>query len=160
MVAKHQFVIRPIEPADAPALIKAHDHLSAETRRRRFFRPHPVLTENEAEFFANVDHVDREALVVLDGKYIIAVGRYDRVSEDAAEVAVVVGDGFQGQGIGSWLMRRLAQHAAGVGITRFVADTMGDNQAAISLIRHTAPRRKAAFDGGLLHYEVDITGAA
>jgi ribosomal protein S18 acetylase RimI-like enzyme len=148
--------IRPIEPSDAPALIKAHDHLSDETRRRRFFRPHPVLTPQEAEFFSNVDHVDREAFVAVEGKYIVAVGRYDRVSDDAAEVAVVVGDEYQGLGIGSRLMRHLARHAAEVGITHFVADTMGDNEAAKSLVRHTAPKRTASWDGGYLHYDIEL----
>jgi GNAT superfamily N-acetyltransferase len=152
--------IRPIEPSDAPALIKAHDHLSDETRRRRFFRPHPVLSEQEAEFFTNVDHVDREALVAVEGKYIIAVARYDRVGDDAAEVAVVVGDEWQGHGIGTRLMGRLAKRAAANGITHFVADTFGDNRQVQSLVRRTAPKRKASFDGGLLHYDVDITGAA
>jgi RimJ/RimL family protein N-acetyltransferase len=152
--------IRPIEPTDAPALIKAHDHLSDETRRRRFFRPHPVLSEKEAEFFSNVDHVDREALVAVEGKYIIAVARYDRIGDDAAEVAVVVGDEWQGHGIGTRLMGRLAKRAAANGITHFVADTFGDNRPAQSLVRHTAPKRKASFDGGLLHYDIDITGAA
>jgi RimJ/RimL family protein N-acetyltransferase len=151
--------IRPIQPSDAPALIKAHDHLSDETRRRRFFRPHPVLTPQEADFFSNVDHVDREAFVAVEGRYIIGVGRYDRVDDSAAEVAVVVGDEFQGQGIGTKLMRRLAERATEVGITRFVADTMGDNQAAIRLVRHTAPRRRSSFEGGLLHYDVDISAA-
>ncbi len=147
--------IRAIEPTDAPALIKAHDHLSDETRRRRFFRPHPVLTPSEAEFFSTVDHVDREALVAVEGKYIVGVARYDRVGDDAAEVAVVVGDPWQGQGIGARLMDRLAKRACANGITHFVADTMGDNHAAKALIRH-APKRKASFDGGFLHYEVDL----
>ncbi|HUR76576.1 MAG TPA: GNAT family N-acetyltransferase [Acidimicrobiales bacterium] len=149
-------IIRQIEPTDAPALIKAHDHLSAETRRRRFFRAHPVLSEQEAEFFTNVDHVDREAFVATEGKYIVAVGRYDRVSDDAAEVAVVVGDPYQGQGIGSRLMRRLAKRAAEVGITHLVADTLGDNRAAIGLVRHVAPQRTSSFEAGLVHYDIEL----
>lgn len=152
--------IRPIEPTDAPALIKAHDHLSDETRRRRFFRPHPVLSEKEAEFFSNVDHVDREALVAVEGKYIVAVARYDRVGPDAAEVAVVVGDPWQGHGVGSLLMKRLAERAAANGITHFVAETFGDNRPVQAMVRRTAPKRKASFDGGLLRYDIDITGAA
>jgi GNAT superfamily N-acetyltransferase len=151
-------IIRAIEPSDAAALIKAHDHLSDESRRRRFFRPHPVLTQEEAEYFTNVDHVNREAFVAVDGDHILAVGRYDRVEDDAAEIAVVVGDPYHGQGIGTRLMWRLAKRATEVGITHFVADTMGDNRAAISLVRHMAPpaSRKASFDGGLLHYDVAL----
>lgn len=151
--------IRPIEPSDAAALIKAHDRLSDESRRRRFFRHHPVLTEDEATFFTNVDHVNREAYVVLDGKFIAAVGRYDRVEPDAAEVAIVVGDPYQHLGIGTQLLDALAAHAREVGITRFVADTFGDNRGAIGLIRHWAPKRTASFDSGFIHFEMEIPAA-
>ncbi len=109
---------------------------------------------------SNVDHVNREALVAVEGKYIVAVARYDRVTDDAAEVAIVVGDPWQGHGVGSMLMERLAKRAAANGITHFVADTFGDNRQVQGMVRRTAPRRKASFDGGLLHYDIDITGAA
>lgn len=151
--------IRPIQPSDAPALIKAHEQLSPETRRRRFFRAHPVLTEAEAAFFTNVDHVDREAFVVLEGKYIVAVGRYDRVAADAAEVALVVGDGYQNRGIGTLLLDTLAAHAREFGITRFVADTFGDNRPAIALIRRWAPKRSSSFDSGYIHFEMEFPAA-
>ena len=160
MVTADRFVVRPIEASDAPALIKAHDQLSPESRRLRFFRPHPVLTAEEAEFFTNVDHVDREAFVVLDGDFIVAVGRYDRVSEDAAEVAIVVGDPYQSRGLGTLLLDRLGEHALEVGITRFVADTFGDNRGAVGLIRRWAPERKSSFDGGFLHFEMPIPQTA
>ena len=153
------FEVRPIGPADAPALIKAHDHLSAEARRLRFFRPHPVMTDEEATWFTGVDHVDREAFVAMDGKYIAAVGRYDRVSEDSAEIAIVVGDPYQHHGLATRLLDELGAHAREVGITKFVADTFGDNRAAIALIRHWAPERKSSFDSGYLHFEMEIPAA-
>jgi RimJ/RimL family protein N-acetyltransferase len=149
--------IRPIEPSDAPALIKAHDHLSDESRRLRFFRPHPKLSETEASFFSTVDHVNREAFVVMDGKFIAAVGRFDRVETDVAEVAVVVGEPYQHHGFGLLLLDALARRALEVGITRFVADTMGDNRAAIGLIRHWAPQRKSSFDSGYIHFEMPLS---
>jgi RimJ/RimL family protein N-acetyltransferase len=149
--------IRPIEPSDAPALVKAHDHLSAETRRLRFFRAHPRLSPDEAAFFATVDHVDREAFVVMDGKFIAAVGRYDRVAPDTAEVAITVGEPYQHHGFGTMLLDALAARAREVGITRFVADTFGDNRAAIGLIRHWAPQRTSSLDSGYMHFEMPLS---
>lgn len=149
--------IRPIEPSDAPALIKAHDHLSDETRRLRFFRAHPTMSQAEASFFTGVDHVDREAFVVVEGKYIVAVGRYDRVSPEAAEVAITVGDAYQHHGLGTMLLDALARRAREVGITCFVADTFGDNRAAIGLIRHWAPRRTSSLDSGFMHFEMPLS---
>jgi GNAT superfamily N-acetyltransferase len=149
--------IRPIEPSDAPALIKAHDHLSDETRRLRFFRAHPRMSDDEAAFFATVDHVNREAFVVMDGKFIAAVGRFDRVEPDAAEVAITVGEPYQHHGLGMQLLDALAARAREVGITRFVADTFGDNRAAIGLIRHWAPNRKSSLDSGFMHFEMPLS---
>lgn len=147
---------RPIAPADTPALIAAHDRLSDEARRLRFFRPHPVLTEKEADYFTHVDHVDREAFVAIANGQIIAVGRYDRVSADAAEVAFVVGDIWQGHGIATTLLDLLAARASQVGITRFEADTFGDNRAMLAVFRHWAPERKVTLDSGFLHLEMPI----
>jgi RimJ/RimL family protein N-acetyltransferase len=159
MVAIEDFVVRPIGPADTQKLIAAHDQLSPEARRLRFFRPHPVMTEEEAKHFTHVDHVDRQAFVALLDDQIVAVARYDRVGDDTAEIAFVVGDPFQGQGLGRRLLDALGEHARQVGITRFVADTFGDNRAAIGLMRHWAPNRKATLDSGFLHFEMEIPAA-
>lgn len=149
-------VIRPIEPDDAAALVLSHDLLSDEARRLRFFRPHPKLSDEEARFFTTVDHFDREAFIVLLGTRIIAVGRYDRVEPDAAEVAFVVGDDWQSNGIATLLLNRLAERALEVGITRFIADTFGDNNAMLAVFRHWAPDRKVTIDSGFLHVEMLI----
>ena len=150
------FVVRPIAPTDAAELIRAHDALSDETRRLRFFSPHPKLTEVEAAHFTNLDHVDREAFIVLVHDQIIAVGRYDRIAPDAAEVAFVVGDDWQSHGIATMLLDRLAERALEVGITRFEADTFGENQAMLAVFRHWAPERKVTIDSGILHVDMVI----
>lgn len=151
--------VRPIEAADTTRLIAAHDQLSPEARRLRFFRPHPVLTQEEAEHFTHVDHVDREAFVATLDDQIIAVGRYDRTGPTTAEVAIVVGDAFQGHGLATRILNELGHHARELGITTFEADTFGDNRAAITLLRHWAPNRKTTFDSGFLHFEMEIPAA-
>ncbi|MEY2425325.1 MAG: hypothetical protein QOI61_897, partial [Actinomycetota bacterium] len=143
-----EVTVRQIGPADAPALIRSHTALSDDARRRRFFSPHPVLSEKEAQFFAAVDHTDREAFVVLHDDVVVGVGRYDRLEPTVAEVAFVVGDEWQSHGIATLLLRRLADRAVEVGITRFVAETMGDNQAMITVFKHWAPDRKVTYDSG------------
>lgn len=160
MVAKEEFVVRPIEPADTDRLVAAHDALSDEARRLRFFRPHPVLSEEEARHFTHLDHVDREAYVVLFHDQIIAVGRYDRVGPDTAELAFVVGDMWQGRGLATMLLDRLAERAREVGIERFEADTFGENRAMLAVFRHWAPERHVTIDSGFLHVEMPIPAAA
>ena len=56
-----------------------------------------------------------------------------------AEVAVVVGDPWQGQGVASALLERLVERARTEGIDHFVALVMSDNEEALGLFRNLAP---------------------
>lgn len=149
--------LRPIEPADADALVAFHARLSPGTVYRRFFSAHPVLSEKEVERFTTVDHVNRQALVAFDGDDLVAVGRYDRLASGTeAEVAFVVQDGYQGQGIGTELLRRLAAAAREQGIGRLVADTMIDNRHMLDVFRHAGFREVTNYVDGLVHVVLEI----
>src|SRR5665213_1571875 len=119
--------VRPIRPGDVEALIAFHARLSPETIHRRYFNPHQTLSACEAEHFCVVDYHDRFALVALVGPAIVAVGRYERHDTDAAEVAFVVADAYQGHGLGSLLLAHLAAAARNEGIVTFDADTLAAN---------------------------------
>jgi GNAT superfamily N-acetyltransferase len=89
----------------------------------------PRLSAAETEKFAHVDYVDRLAVVVERGERLVAVAGYDRIPGTAdAEVAFVVADDFQHQGIGTILLERLADAAWKKGITVFVAQTLLENR--------------------------------
>ena len=121
--------LRPIRPADAPAIVDFHSRMSDRTRYLRYFSPYPRIPERDLERFVNVDHADREAFVTVAGDRITAVGRYERLGPDSpdAEVAFVVEDAHQGRGIGSVLMEHLAEAARANGISRFVAEVLPQN---------------------------------
>src|SRR6266511_6233291 len=102
--------LRPIRPDDAEALVAFHGRLSSETTYYRFFSVHPWLSPREVDWFTHVDDHDRVALVALDCDRIVAVGRYDRMPRSPmAEVAFVVEDAYQRQGICTLLLERLAE---------------------------------------------------
>lgn len=121
--------LRPIRPDDAAALVEFHRGLSARSVYRRFFSAHPTLSEKEVARFTHVDYVDRLALIALDGERLVAVARYERPPRsDEAEVAFVVADEYQHQGIGTLLLEHLAEAAWRRGITRFAAETLTENR--------------------------------
>ena len=95
-------LIRPIQPADAPALAAFHERQSAESRYRRYFSPKPYLDDKLLERFTNVDMVDRAAFVVeLHGEFI-AWASYERWQQrEDAEVAFQVDD-LDGQTATGW----------------------------------------------------------
>lgn len=144
--------VRPIRPDDAERLRAFHASLSFESIVFRFFRALPELPQDLAQRFTHVDYVDRLALVATLGagshEQIIAVARYDRTSLDAAEVAFVVQDRWQGHGIATALLYRLAAYARAHGITTFVAITLGDNHPMLDVFRYCGfPHTSRRCDG-------------
>ena len=102
--------IRPIKPEDAPLLIKLFEALSPSSVYFRFLSPIKVLSTKMLARFTQIDY-DREiALVALLKKYgapetMIGVSRYIGDPDgEKAEISVVVGDPWQGRGVGAELL--------------------------------------------------------
>ncbi len=126
--------LRPIRPDDDSPLSEFHEHLSPQSVYRRFFFAHPKLSPAETDKFTHVDYVDRLALVAEHGDRLVAVGRYERIPGTGdAEVAFIVADDFQHQGIGTILLERLAGAAWKRGITAFVAETLSENREMLEV---------------------------
>ena len=137
-----EVLIRPLRPEDKRRVAQAFERLSPETRYRRFFAPLPRLSDQDLRYLTEVDHHDHEALAAVNPENggIVGVARYVR-SEDPgeAEVAVVVGDPWQGRGVATALLQRLVGRARDEDIDHFVALVMSDNTEALELFRHLAP---------------------
>lgn len=138
-----ELLLRPLRPDDKHRIAQAFDQLSPETRYRRFFAPLAQLSAQDLRYLTEVDHHDHEAIAAVNPENggIVGVARYVR-SEDPteAEVAVVVGDPWQGHGVATALLQRLVARARQEGINHFVALVMSDNTDALELFRHLAPR--------------------
>jgi GNAT superfamily N-acetyltransferase len=131
-------VIRSIRPSDAAGLRGFHARLSDDTIRNRFFGPHAILPAAEVRRFTSVSPEREVALVATIGEDIVGVGRFIRLGGgDAAEVAFVIQDGYQGRGLGTALLTRLAGIARADGIHRFVADTFVTNRPMLDVFMHT-----------------------
>ena len=105
-----QLRVRALKPDDRAGLLSAVSQSSAQSLYRRFFSPKRVPTENEVAYFMDVNFVDHVALVAVleeDGRaVIIGGGRYVLIEPGKAEVAFVVVDRYQEQGVGTALMRK------------------------------------------------------
>jgi len=78
---------------------------------------------------------------------VVAVGRYERLGPAEAEVALVVEDAFQGRGIGSMLLTRLATAARANHIERFVGTVLPENTGVLPVDQRLpgrAPVRRRA----------------
>ncbi|GAA1764956.1 GNAT family N-acetyltransferase [Luedemannella helvata] len=145
--------IRPIQPEDADAVVALHSRFSERTRYLRYFSPYPRIPAADLRRFVNVDHHDREALVVSSGGQLIAIGRYERLGDGSpdAEVAFVVEDAHQGRGIGSVLLEHLAAAAPRAGITRFVAEVLPQNGAMVRVFSDAGFEVTRRYADGVVH---------
>ncbi|MGH8774188.1 MAG: GNAT family N-acetyltransferase [Jiangellaceae bacterium] len=148
--------LRPIRRDDADRLVEFYDRVSDESKYNRFFAPYPTLSDRDIERFTSVDHRDRVALILLTGEDMIAVGRYERLDADQAEVAFLVEDAHQGRGVGSVLLEHLAQAARARGIRRFVADVLPGNQKMITVFGDAGYTVGNTFADGVVHVEFEI----
>src|SRR3954451_11416481 len=126
---------RPIRPSEKPLLVAGLRALSFESAMKRFLSPKSSFSAAELRYLTEVDQHDHIAYVALEGGRLVAVARCVRVGDDVADVAVVVGDPWQGRGLGRRLLRLLADRAAEEGITRFAGTMMADNRQALRLMR-------------------------
>src|SRR5690606_13085503 len=149
---------RPIQPADAPALIEFHDRLAPATARSRFFGPEPRLDPAVAERFAHADHDTRVVLLAEVGGRIVGAAGYERDGDGRdAEVAFVVADEHQGRGIGTILLEHLAAAARERGITRFVAEAQADNRRMLEVFSAAGFAERTRYDDrGTVHVELAI----
>ncbi len=144
-----RLTIRPIRATDKAELAAALGRLSPESVHRRFMTPRTGFSRAELRYLTEVDGHDHVALVAEETgtpegtgglRRIVAVARYVVLADEpgTADVAIVVGDAIQGQGLGSVLAAHLAEEAARQGIRRFSATMLADNRAAHRLMEHLA----------------------
>ncbi len=149
-------------PGDKDRLVNGLRQLSLESIRRRFLAAKPSFSRSELRYLTEVDGVNHIALVAVledDPEQLVAVARCVRLPDrpDTAEMAIVVGDPWQGQGLGRELARRLADAALTVGIRRFAATMLGDNEAARRLMLTFARRLEAGrISAGLREVVVEL----
>jgi GNAT superfamily N-acetyltransferase len=154
-----RLLVRPIRPADADALVALHARLSADTIYRRYFGARPHLAPADVDRFTRVDGRSRFALVALRGSDLVAVARYEgRPGEPRAELAVVVDDALQHQGVGRLLLERLLDVAREAGLGELAADVLVGNAAMLALLRTLDLPRRTGSDGDTVTVHVELSG--
>jgi GNAT superfamily N-acetyltransferase len=132
--------VRFIEPDDAEALQGYFRSLSVRSRYNRFLGAVSELPRTVLDHFIHVGERDRFgviAVMVIDGvETVVGEARYGfEVDTASFEFGVSVDDRWQGQGIGSALLRNLECRAAAFGTRRMFGDTLRSNDVMMGLAR-------------------------
>jgi acetyltransferase len=160
-----QITIRPILPEDEPYLAKFHTTLSDRTVYMRYLHP-MMLTERVLhERLARLCHCDYDreiALVAVDKnkdgeQRILGVGRLSKIhGVNEARLSVLVGDPFQGMGIGSQLVSRSVDVAKGEHMHRLTATITPDNQVMQHLFQKLGFSLEPTSDGKLVFAKIEL----
>jgi acetyl coenzyme A synthetase (ADP forming)-like protein len=148
------------DPTDHDAVRRFFHDLSPESRRRRFFaiaEPSEALIARLCQSGGPATMVTLLALRHVDDDVRpIAIGSYFDVGNGSAEVAFAVSDAFQGKGLGTLLLERLATIAASNGFRRFEATTLPENSSMLEVFHESGFEIRSKTDAGTIAVQLSL----
>jgi RimJ/RimL family protein N-acetyltransferase len=132
--------VRFVEPRDAEALQGYFRSLSVGSRYNRFLGAMSELPQTELDHFIHIGEGDRFSVIatmMIEGfETIVGEARYAfDTATDSFEFGLSIDDRWQGQGVGSALLKNLQCRAAAFGAKRLFGDTLRSNDVMMGLAR-------------------------
>ncbi|MGC3961106.1 MAG: GNAT family N-acetyltransferase [Verrucomicrobiota bacterium] len=154
--------LRRVQADDEPLIAAAINSSSRETLLHRFFSPIRAIAPEQLRRMLEFD-TSRETCIVgvlekNSTRRIICGARYVKLARPhAAEIALTVHDEFQHCGLGSCLLRLLAQLALADQLEWFEAEVLSTNQKMLKLLRKLAgDEARGHWTGDVYHVELPI----
>ena len=161
-----EVTLRPIRPEDEPLMSKFHETISDGTVYMRYFSSLSLNSRVAHERLVRICFVDYDrvmALVVdhkdeVTGQHrILGVGRLIKLHpKNEAEIAILVSDQFQKQGLGIELLRRTVQIARDEKLSNISAEMLRDNLAAQRVFRKVGFRLRLVADSSSISAMLEL----
>ena len=158
--------LRPIHPGDEPLMAQFHQTLSGRSVYMRYFCSISLESRLAHERLVRICHVDREREVALVVDYtnkrsgkqqILGVGRLIKLDgQNEAEVAILVSDQYQKQGLGTELLRRLIQIARDQKLHRVSGELLRDNLAMQIIVKKLGFRFRLCADSASIPVVLEL----
>src|SRR5712671_4689583 len=155
-------MVRFVEPRDANALQGYFRSLSVRSRYNRFLGAMSELPQTQLDHFIHVGEADGFTMIAtmpIDGiETIVGEARYAFNADTASfEFGLSIDDRWQGQGVGSALLRNLECRAAAFGAKHLFGDTLRSNDVMLGLARKSGfAFRPSPGDWKLVRFEKHI----
>jgi len=134
-----EVLIRPIRPEDEPLMVRFHGRLSERSVYLRYFHLMNLAERVSHQRLIRIcfnDYNREIALVAVRDSEILAVGRLVKAhAANEAELAALIADEYQGQGLGTELWRRLVEIARAEKLDRVTAEILPENLQMIEICR-------------------------
>ncbi|GAA2809913.1 GNAT family N-acetyltransferase [Kribbella solani] len=150
--------LRQATVADAEAVVAMHERCSYETRARRYHVPMPRLTARTARHLSAPAGGMSVVACVDDAVVGMAtVAPWEELGSTTMEIAVLVEDGWQRQGIGLRLLRQAVGEARLLGADRVVCLVQPRNDAMLRTLHRLRMRSRVVQDGDSLMVSVALS---
>ncbi len=144
-------LLRPIKPEDEILISELFQSFSEETMRFRFFQVIKEISHDMLTRYCSIDY-NREVAMIAEvqeeqKRKIIAVSRLILQPDlKCGEFAVVVGDKWQGRGLGSRMMDAVIEIGKDVGLDAICGDIMSSNAIMFHLCNKKGFKVEAVDD--------------
>jgi GNAT superfamily N-acetyltransferase len=141
-------LVRRPRAEDAPAIAAMFARCSLASRYGRFHAPLPTIPAADLERIV-VPRAGEEAWIGVtrdDPETVVALGNWARRGDDA-EVALIVEDAWQRQGIGSTFLGMLAERAWSAGVCRLRASVLRESRHVLRMLRAVLGATSMSSDG-------------
>ncbi len=160
-----EVMIRPIRPEDEPMMKDMFYSFSEKTVYLRYHGSLKTMSHNKLQVFCNVDYDTEMALVGVVGsagqEEVIGVGRYmTDAAKTSAEMAFVVRDDYQRQGLGTILFMRLVEIGRMNGIRKFSADVLAENIGMLKIFHRSGMNVETITEEGVVRVIMELPDKA
>jgi acyl-CoA hydrolase/GNAT superfamily N-acetyltransferase len=146
---------RPAKPVDDRRIQEHFYNLDKKDVIARFFYEKTYFIRDDVECMFETDYIQNLTIVALTGEFgfgtVIGIGAYMiEPQKNIAEVAFSVTHKWQGKGIASVILNKLAQAAKANGISGLVAYTSPENRSMIQLFKKLPYKIHSVRDDGMI----------
>jgi GNAT superfamily N-acetyltransferase len=142
--------LRIAGPSDAPLVAALHARCSPAARRSRFLNPAPRLASDQLDELLHGATGSGQAVLALtaDGGSAVGLANLDMHEGGSARIAVLVENAWQGRGLGTALLRRIADLATDLGIAELTGVARPDDLGVTRLLHRAGLRASAEVTNG------------
>jgi acetyltransferase len=164
-----ELTIRPIRPEDEPLMVKFHGTLSDRSVYLRYLHQLQLDTRVAHERLARICFIDyaREMALVAETHVpnaadheheLLGVGRLTKTGggNEEAEFAILVSDAFQGQGLGTELLRRRVEVGRDESLSRIIGYISTENDAMQHIARKLGFSVKRVKDEDIVEARLEL----
>jgi GNAT superfamily N-acetyltransferase len=152
------YCVRAGGPADSEAIREFLNRLSVQTRYFRFFAAVGPTTGLLRVLSGGTPGTDVLVICDADGT-IVGHGMAAQVTaggQAGVDIGLVVADSWQGQGLGTVLLRLLVARAAERGIGAVLVDVLPENSRMLGLIDRHFPLARRTWTGDAISIAADM----